>query len=624
MVRKIPEMSALGRAWSRPRRLGIREFAERYITLPESYSQAGRLDLGVSRYLIEPLRAFACAETEEVDVLKAVKMGGTLIAECAIAYALTAMPGPVQWTMQTDDDAKEHMKGRGWAFLKSIRPIRDMLPVGRRHDITDTTVYFPTFAMWVDGASRNNAQGKDIRIKVNSEVWLWKQGLHSQFRKRTTAFASQGLAKILNESQASVAGHDWERSWLSTDQCLWSAPCPHCGSVRPLSFFGRMEDDAETFANVVWDKECERENGTFDEDRLRRSTRYRCSMCGKESPDTGKTRLHWNDNGEYVAQRAGAGKKHRGFHFNSLPKLTMADLAAEFRHAVEAKKRGDISALRDFHMQRLALFWRDEEQVEKIEIKSNGFTLRDISKDPLRKIDNECERTMYVDCQRDHYWAIVEAWRADGSSRIMYRSRLVTDDAIEEVRACYGVAARLTFLDAQHDTGRIYDLCAKRGYTALHGSGKDGFIHGEGKAKHKKLYSKRGVAQAPHGGAVNYFFWASDPCKDMLHAALVGTGDRIEIPDDVDAQPTGEPERFRFSAQVNSEQKLERINKATGQNEFRWVKKGENHWWDCLAMGRAVGVMLRIIRGIERADTNAQATPEVDATENGNGNTGDL
>ena len=620
MDRAIPEFRALSRAWARPRKLGVVAWAERCIVLPSSYSQGGRLCLGTSRYLIEPLETFVDPATKHEDVLKAIKMGGTMIAEIGLAYLLAYAPGPIMWTHQTDDDAREHMKGRGWAMLKGIRQIRDMLPASNRHDITDLSIYFGDFAMWVNGASRNNAQGKDIRYKVNSETWLWKQGLLAQFNGRTSAFEQRGLSKILNESQASECGTDWEASWLTTDQREWSVPCPRCRTVRPLNFFGVMDDDPKVRACVVWDKEAHRPDGTWDEDRLRKSTRYRCAKCGHEQEDSGKTRVEWNDTGRYVAARPDR-SAHPGFRFNALPGHPLENLAAMWMHAVERKARGDITAMRDFYLQRLAIFFRrDAEEQKPITIKTAGYTLADVAAHPLEKIPGEVSRMLLVDVQRDHYWAGVLGWRADGACRVLYRSKLLTDGAIEEVRERYGITPRLTVLDAQHDTGRVYDLCAKMGYVAAHGSGQNGFPWGTGKTRHTRLYSPISRAKAPSGGIAHYFHWASDPVKDMVFAALqVG---RIELAEDIDQQPEGWHDRLRFTRQLQGEVKVQRISKTTGKEEWRWKKTSDNHYWDCLAIGHATAMILDIVSSPEGEDSEVDETTINNGADNRDSDTG--
>jgi hypothetical protein len=177
----------------------------------------------------------------------------------------------------------------------------------------------------------------------------------------------------------------------------------------------------------------------------------------------------------------------------------------------------------------------------------------------------------------------------------LYEGKIATDEVIRDIQIKYKVQDKLVFLDAQFDTGRVYDYCVKYGWTALHGHGNDGFTHTKKRGKRnirvRKFYSKYELAQAPSGGQAPYIFWSNEKIKDTLMILRAGQGMAWEVPEDVSED---------YKHQIDSEVKREVINKATGQVSKRYVKiKKDNHLLDCEAMQVAAAMMLNVLKSPE-------------------------
>jgi hypothetical protein len=201
-------------------------------------------------------------------------------------------------------------------------------------------------------------------------------------------------------------------------------------------------------------------------------------------------------------------------------------------------------------------------------------------------LPNEVKRFQTIDRQRDHFWSVVRAWCADGSSRLLWCGKLLTTEAAEDVRRRFDVEPQLCFEDAQFSTAHVYEDCIRFGWTALHGSGDDGFTHiRRDGSKVTKFFSAIKQTQVP-GGYARYMFWASDPVKDALGALVGGQSHPWEIPQDVGDE---------YLRQIRGEAKRERVSKTTGRSEWRWVKTGPNHYWDCEAMQVAVAMALKVL-----------------------------
>lgn len=592
--------------WAPVDRRPIYEWAKDHVVLPSSYAQPGPFDVSTSRYMIEPFDAILSHGVRQVDIRKAIQTAGTLVAEVSILYFLANAPGPIMWTQQSDADAKEHFKGRFNALMKRCAPVAALIPKHDRHAMSTTEVWFGDFFLIGNGANINNLQSKSIRYKINSEVWLWKQGLMSDAKGRVSAFERVGTSKILNESQGSFEGDDADREWSEGTQEHWSVKCEGCGEHAPLEFFGRAKDAPEKRVGVVWSEEARSETGRWNVAKAAETVRYRCPHCGHEHENSTTQRARWNQTGHYQAKNPSAPSTHRSFTWNSLCNTDHAQLVAEYLNATNTKLRGDIVPLQNFFQKRLAKAWRDESQtVDVVELLTSNYTLTDLdqSKSWATKIDNEAHRVMCLDRQKDHLWGVARAIRADGSSRLIFRGRISTPEEAEAIRERFGIPPRLVFQDAQYSTSKVYDDGARFGWTALHGAGQNRFAHyprGSKKAVYK-FYSPAKTANH-NGKMVNYLHWSSDPVKDILDRLRKGEGVGWEIPDDV-----GED----YKAQLNGETKRERINKTTGRPEWRWTKTGPNHLWDCEAMIVLFLLIMGLLQEGPSQDKNEATTEDL-------------
>jgi hypothetical protein len=438
-------------------------------------------------------------------------------------------------------------------------------------------------------------------------VWLWKQGLLEHARGRVTAFERAGTSKVVNESQGGIAGDDFDRAWQAGDQRVWAIRCEGCRTHVPLSFFQRMTDEPAKFAGVTWDTTAKDEHGDWVVSRCAETARFRCPSCGHEHANTPRTYAMWNAEGRYLAQRKDAPAHIRSHRWEALVSRGMDLLVAQWTEACNQKHRGVMQGVIDFMQKRCALPWdmTAEDFSKTVRLQKSGYRLAGIEKAPAAKIDGELHRFMAIDRQQDHFWGNVRAWRAGGNgSRLLWCGKLLTPDECRQIQVAYAVPDKLTFQDAQHDKDGVYDDCARFGWTALHGSGRDSFKHQLPNGTFVSYFWSP-VGTAMHKGhAVRYIHWASDPVKDTLHRLYSGQGAAFEVADDV-------PEFYE--RHMRGEVKKLTTEKATGRRKLRWVLVSgrQNHIRDCEAMGVAAAYMLRLLT-IERhdKDTAAEKEPE--------------
>ncbi len=573
--------------WKKPDRRPNYQWLKENWILPPSYAQPGPFDISTSRHLIRPFEAVQADHIREATCCGAIQTGKTLWIEGSAVWATCMSPGPIMWTLQTDDDAREHCEQRFMQAYRSVPQIKAMLPEDR-HKKQTAAVYFGPFFLEVNGANLNNLQRVSVRWKFNSEVWLWKQGLLSHGRGRVSAFEKAGNSKILNESQGGTAGDDFHEAWDAGDQNVWSIRCFGCKELTPLVFATRMAADPEKQAGVVWNPDAKRTDGTWNVGRAVETCRWVRPQCGHEHENSAKTRALWNETGDYIRQRFDNAPDKASFRWEALVARDMGALVSQFLEARKAQKIGMPQQMMDFTRQRRALPWVEEDLSEKILLKGAGYLLHGM--DPKAKIENEAQRFMTIDRQRDHFWCVVRAWRNDGSSRKLFFSRVNTADQLEEIRILFNVEPQLTFEDSGYFPEGAYTDCARFGWTALKGSGDNFFAVVKNKGtkaetKLKRLWSD--ATKVQHNGVIlPLFHWASDPIKDVLHNLRAGRGVKWETPDDVTPD---------YTSQIDGEKKRSFVNKKTGRPEFRWQKTRANHALDLEAMQVCVAMMLAIL-----------------------------
>jgi len=268
--------------------------------------------------------------------------------------------------------------------------------------------------------------------------------------------------------------------------------------------------------------------------------------------------------------------------------VSWGDMVVEWLKAMKEKARGLIDAFRQFQQKRMAQAWKQVSEEPALALVSGDYLKADFADG--QQIDGEVHRFLTIDRQRDHYWVTGRAWRADGTSRLIWEGKVLTVETIRELQLRLKVKDKVVFMDAQFDTGQVYTECAHYGWTALHGSGQDGFAHAGPRQTVKRFFSPIKEATAPSGQRCRYIFWSNEGVKDEL-VRLRSAGSPVwEFPADASKD---------YLEQINSEVKKDLIDKVTKQVKQRYVKFRANHLWDCESMQVAAAMMLGVIKARE-------------------------
>jgi hypothetical protein len=574
----------------RPDRAPIYDWARRHVQLPESYATPGPFNVRLSPWLVPIFDALQDPLVRRVHFRKAVQIGGTLVADVWLPWIIANDPGPISWTMQTDEMVEKHAKTRLWPLLERCRPVAAMLPKPGPHRTT-TEIYFGGFFLTLNAANLSTQQSQSIRYKINDELWLprWQE-IYGHAVARVSKFEEVGRSKIYNSSQAPVmdaeTGNVEDASFRSGDQGEWHAECPGCRKLHPIAF--EQLTETKDRGGVVWDKAARRDDDTWDVARVVETVRFRCISCGHESPDNDATRANWAKTGRYVPENPKAPREFRSFRIEALVTRPMRLLVEEWAQAENTWVRtGDEQAKIEFRTKREARPWIVERKSVNLLVKDSGYKLADHADG--QPIPDEAIRFLAIDRQQDHFWCEVGAFSTAQGPRYrqLWFGRIDTRDQLRQLQQRFKVADACTAQDRGYRPADVDRDCAEFGWRSMRGYGRRTWtMRDEASGQMINFPFSDPQVSDYRGGDVYFYNWSGDYFKDLLAAALEGKGDlRWEMPSDVNPL---------YLEHLKGEHKVE---VRTGVWEWREVRSNApNHGLDTSAMLLCMATIAGVIR----------------------------
>ena len=581
----------------------IPEWAHDFIRLSPPITRTGPFDVSGSRHFIQIFDSLQNDRKREVNVLKPVRGGGSLIGDVFCPWAMKNDPGPYMEVFQTESVASAHAEERSKRIFERCEPLKELLP-SNRHKVRDDEILFSHGHTWyVRGPSLANLQAKGIRYLRLEEVWMWDQGRMAEAEGRIGDYLKMQTSKILRVSQGGprdgikMEDSDWFQAYYRGKIHEWEVQCPSCLKYFDPIFSGTRQDGS--FWGMTWDRHMTA-SGEWDIAKCLPTIRFECQHCAHPMMDCSRTKTEWNRTGRY-RQCATAGQgatrgddvpssdtgKRDSFHFECVIDFPWDELVELWLSACNAEKRGELKAKVQFYQKRRAMF-RDEESLLK-----GGLNLRKVVYEINSAWPEERARFLTVDRQEeDLFWWSVRAWSNQRSRRLGF-GRCYGFGAVEKLREQFKVAPNHTFIDsayqAKGDAG-VYLACLKHGWIAVKGAAEYHFQH---RLKNKRMVLKSYAplafgdpAVATLGRKFCPLIRFSKPQMNQKVQELIDSG-RWEEPMD-SADPEMDKE---YSLQMASRVKKTEFNAKTGQSKQYWKESKNDHARD-LANAQVLGAML--------------------------------
>lgn len=565
------------------------DWLEANVRFPHS-SRSTHFDRQTAPWWNAIIHDFADPSCRQTLVQACTGAGKSTALEALVCWAIAQQPGPMLSITQTDATSAEWMATRLMPVLNACEPLRELMPTNR-HYVKKDGIYFAHMPLMLGGANSSNAQEKSVQALFLDECWQYSD-LITQFKKR---LHDRWNGYALLTSQSYEEPHQLSEEWRSGEEFVWCHQCPGCEEwVKP------------EWVDIKYE-ETKNANGEWNWGELVKSVRHECPHCQHVTPDTMAARRALTQRSEWRSEGNDhvEGYRSRRVSAQSVYWIRWSDLVIQWCQASDARHLGVLQPTKDFRMQRLAQPWKQEEELPVLELEAAEYFVNEWQDG--RPMENEAARVFTVDCQQDHYWGICRIWLKDGHSRLLWAGKILTTEGIREIQTRLKVPDKRTLLDAGNSFhGRVYDTCARYGWTALIGRAEDQFtVRGPDGKPIRRYYSAPDRVVAPtykdQNGKrvfVTFFYWASDPIKDIL-ANLRNTGSPVwEFPQDAP------PEYVRH---LNSERKRATVDKRSKKTRLRWTATGRpNHMWDAEAMNVLTAQILGILPDM------ASTAPEVD------------
>lgn len=668
-------MAAVARQNRPPFRGGLVENCARFRFVGGGYKsmppeQNGHFRIESARQCTGPMLALTDDRVVVVHVIGATQVLKSMNGDAWVPYVMEHEQLPMLVLFEDDGKADLFCGMRLMDTLKQhpgLAPLLAETKKDSRHNVTGTWIKFPGYELLVAGLNEGNVSTLSWPRLWVSEAWQHgSDGLLVKAFKRADRYGDR--AKILNESQASLAKTDLhravEKAWPVP--LVWRCPAcdgeqtwewPHWNYRRPDDFVPRERRRLSvatvggelaliqeagpkpgTFGGMIWP---DSQDGKLSLDELARAAHWECIHCGHWIQDTPAERkaLCETYTQEY---RRPDGTTPREVCF-TIPFEAAWDNRFEktvknYLTAKRAKEQGNDVPLQDWFLAERALFY-ERGQTQALELQPVVG-----SYNPLEQIPNQHSVNMLVDVQKKldagpdedvagSFWVIIEAVDKLGNSRDVWRGFVTSWDDLLALQARFKVPNGRVCIDGRKWTRTIMQKAAehfewvevtlplygrkvraRRCWMIFLGDDAPYFKHpkkgGGWVARPYSLPHEHRVTIMDNGQSASVpvytYQWSNLAISDQLHEIMLGGEGMPKI--QTLAREQLDP---GTAAKERGEFTYERQINAEYRTERRgkpyWEKKRpENHYLDC----RKMGLVRKQMDGLAGSVIDTEPAPE--------------
>jgi len=582
--------------WAQKDRRPIYDWARDNVSLSAPLTKTGAFDVSTSRHFVAIFDALQNDFVREVNCLKPVRGGGTLIGDIWMPWTRTNEPGPFMFVLQTDPIADDHFQKVLMPTLESVPEIRRQLDALDRFKKTGRKIEFSDGNhLHVNGPSIGNLQTNAFRYLQLDECWMYAAGRMADAEARVGDFVKQQRSKIFRVSQGgpaegvNIEEDDWRRAYLAGRIHEWQVPCLHCGKMMDAAFSGQRADGS--FWGMTWDN-IKTSAGEWDVTMAADTARFECEHCREVMRDTPQTKHLWNENGAYRVAHGNSVSK-QSFHWEAVIDYPWRELVELWLEACNAEHRGDLKPKLQFYQKRRAMF-KTEEQLLRGGL-SFKRTVYEIS-DGLQP--GEFDFATFDKQAEDLYWGSVRRWYPNGKSRRVWFGKIYGESAIKDIATKYKVQPNRVGIDSgfepKGDRG-VYAMCVRNGWIALKGDEDYEFIHTtkNGRKVRRSVaaltWADPEMGKTGQGRKYAPLIRFSKPQMNQKVQSLIETG--------VWEEPqTGDPETEReYAEQMGSRIRVVDYNKKSGQARVFWKESKNDHARDLANMQCTFAILADIL-----------------------------
>lgn len=222
-----------------------------------------------------PCWAYDDPRVRTIWLMWATRLGKSFFAQCCLLHTADCQPGPMLFA-SVDEKLAEEVTARTYKMLERCKPLKDQLkPEKLRPDNRIDLRHCQVHVAW--SRSSSTLADKSIRVGHANEIDKWVHQSTSKEADPLKLFENRfkdhpNCKKICEGTPTIKKQSRIERGLLSSTNCHYWVPCPHCGRYQRLVMGSGKPDEP----GIVWDKAMSKRS---DPDLARRTARYRCAHC---------------------------------------------------------------------------------------------------------------------------------------------------------------------------------------------------------------------------------------------------------------------------------------------------------------------------------------------------------
>lgn len=430
---------------------------------PPSSAFGKRVLLDKTPWVIPIMEAYVDPKIHTLVVMASAQTGKTLSMISCFMWSLVEDPSSVIIGLNTEEMAKKFCRVIMNPHLNLCGPLNDILPMragnknSRGGRLVDQIVFDKGNFVMVGPASDNFMRAWTARRLFGDEVAKWQKGGLANAAARTTMFPNKKImlcSTPMMEGEGEE-GDEFAQAWNSGTREVWGMKCLACGALVPSKFRDCL----------VWDKEAKRGEMDWDYKAVRESARLKCGKCGHEHENTSRNVADMNAGGGYVQMNRRPVEGVRSFRFNKLsahPSIsTWGNLAVRFLRAKGEMYMGNSQPYIDFFTLDLGEPFLLSDDI--------GDSSVHIIKGESESVGKRHLRTIGIDVQRSHWWAVCREWNQEGDSVLREAVRLESEVEILDFVSRWEVIGKCVGIDCAFARTPTLMFCGKNGFLGIQG-----------------------------------------------------------------------------------------------------------------------------------------------------------
>lgn len=604
-----------------PFRGGIAKNCERFRFIGSGYKgipkeQDGHFIPETAKQCNGPMLALEHPMVRVVHIIGATQVLKSIVGDAWAVWSIEYERLPFIAYFEDDPKARTFCRARLMETIRKHPHLQNMLLDAKevsRHNLTGTEISFVGFMLLVCGLNDGNASTLEWPRIWISEGWLHPDdGLIEKAFKRADHFPK--TKKILNESQASMAGTDLHRKVQEAHKVPYEWQCVHCGGWQTWEWedWSRKHSDG-TYSGMKWT-----DAGTIDDKAA--AAWWECSHCRKRIDDTPENRqkIAESSKQDFINPATGIPYENVAFFlpYECAVMNSFKESVKSFLTAKASKEAGNDLPMQDWFLQWRGFFY-EKEQGQWHDVSTQ------FHKYPDTDIPNLHSVNMLVDCQKAEdaetgedrmgsFWVLVEAVDKFGNVRHKGWFYCTSKEQVEKIQERYKIPAQRVCVDGRKWTAEVKQWAARnyQEVDAIHPLFKKPYkkkfswivLMGDNANYYNWVVRGRRVAlcfsppmahqeRIMRNGTVTVvdvplIFWSNTTVKDQLSAVIIGGVDKPKI-EFLSSECFDEQTRAKCVGQLEFQEQVHSEYRTELRGKPFWEKKSQrpNHAWDCMCMG---------------------------------------